>query len=172
MMRFALGFACALLIVAAGAAGAVWFGLVPARADDKPGSLERFAARHALRATIGREMPQPPYPLSPSDADLTAGAKLYVAQCIDCHGSGGTSGPSNIAKGLGVEPPQFATDDVTDDPEGETYWKIEHGIRFTGMPAYAGLLTEKEIWQIAFFLKRAAKDLPPAAQAVWNAKPR
>ena len=29
-------------------------------------------------------------------------------------------------------------------------------------------LDEKQIWQIAFFLKHGTKDLPPAAAAIWN----
>jgi thiosulfate dehydrogenase len=56
---------------------------------------------------------------------------------------------------------------VDDDPTGETYWIIEHGVRFTGMPAFAGALTERQIWQIAYFLKQGEK-LPPAAAAIWN----
>ena len=30
---------------------------------------------------------------------------------------------------------------VSDDPPGETYWKVANGIRLTGMPAYKELLT-------------------------------
>jgi mono/diheme cytochrome c family protein len=58
---------------------------------------------------------------------------------------------------------------VDDDPTGETYWKIEHGIRFTGMPSFKGTLTEEQIWQIAYVLKHGSKDLPAAAAASWNA---
>ena len=60
------------------------------------------------------------------------------------------------------KPPQLFHHGVTDDPVGETYWKIENGIRLTGMPAYRGSLTEDEIWKIALMLANADK-LPAQA---------
>ena len=59
---------------------------------------------------------------------------------------------------------------MTDDEEGETYWKIFHGIRMTGMPSYRATMTETEIWQIALFLKHM-KELTPAASKAWAAVP-
>lgn len=167
-MRFAAGFLAALGAGLLAALVAVWFGLIPARADDpKPFALERWAAKRALNTTIRREMPRQPYP-SPMDATaVLAGAKLYMQNCAVCHGSG-SGGESNAAKGMYVEPPQFDKHGVDDDPAGETYWKIEHGIRFTGMPAFGGLLTEEQIWQIAAFLEHQPADLSPPAAAVWN----
>ena len=70
------------------------------------------------------------------DAAIVAGAKIYMQNCADCHGSG-TGDMSNMAAGMYLEPPQFAKHGVDDDPAGRTYWKIEHGIRWTAMPAYA-----------------------------------
>jgi mono/diheme cytochrome c family protein len=168
MVRFVSGFVAALILLAAAVFAAVWFGFVPARADSPPASpLERWAARTSLNATIRREMPQLPYPYPPSDANVIAGAKLYMQNCAVCHGSG-VGEESNAAKGMYVHPPQFAKHGVDDDPEGMNYWKIEHGIRFTGMPAYANLLSEEQIWQIAAFVTRPLKDLPPAAAAEFN----
>ncbi len=169
MIRFLAG---VLAVIVAGALlglAAVWFGLVPAAADAPPASgLEKWAARRALNATIRREMPQPPDPLSPaSDATILAGAKLYMTNCSVCHGSG-IGDESNVSKGLYIQPPQFATEGVDDDPDGKIYWQIEHGIRFTGMPAFKGTLTEDQIWQIVGFLKRPADQLPAAAAAMWK----
>jgi mono/diheme cytochrome c family protein len=169
MMRFLAGVVAVIVAGALLGLAAVWFGFVPAAADAPPASgLEKWAARRALNATIRREMPQPPYPLSPAtDATILAGAKLYMTNCSVCHGSG-TGDASKVAKGLYIPPPQFVTDGVDDDPEGKIYWQIEHGIRFTGMPAFKGALSEDEIWQIVGFLKRPAGQLPAAAAAVWT----
>jgi mono/diheme cytochrome c family protein len=52
---------------------------------------------------------------------------------------------------------------VTDDPLGETYWKVANGIRLTGMPAYKDILTETEMWQVTLLLGSADKPLPPTA---------
>jgi mono/diheme cytochrome c family protein len=52
---------------------------------------------------------------------------------------------------------------VSDDPVGETYWKIKNGIRLTGMPAYEKVLTEQQLWQVTLLLARADKPLPTEA---------
>ena len=70
---------------------------------------------------------------------------------------------SPVAKGLYPRPPQLATDGVEDDPEGFSYWKIKHGIRWTGMPLWKGTLTDQQIWTLALFLKHM-DQLPPAAE--------
>jgi hypothetical protein len=57
---------------------------------------------------------------------------------------------------------------VSDDPPGETYWKVANGIRLTGMPSYKDLLSDTEIWQVSVLLANADKPLPPAALAILN----
>jgi mono/diheme cytochrome c family protein len=52
---------------------------------------------------------------------------------------------------------------VSDDPPGETYWRVANGIRLTGMPAYKNVLTDTEMWQVTLLLANADKPLPPAA---------
>ena len=38
---------------------------------------------------------------------------------------------------------------------------MANGIRLTGMPAYAGLLSEAEMWNVSLLLANADKPLPP-----------
>ncbi|MFN2459952.1 MAG: cytochrome c [Candidatus Velthaea sp.] len=170
MRRFSAGFLSALIAAALVLYICVKFGLVPARADVKPSRLERSMARMSLDATIAREAPQLPYPFPSSDAAIVAGSKLYLEQCAICHGTA-TSGLTRLEKGLYIAPPQFAKHGVDDDPEGVTYWKVEHGIRFTAMPAYGKTLTEEQVWDVTYFLKNMPK-LPPAAAAEWHKKLR
>jgi thiosulfate dehydrogenase len=168
MRAFVGGFVAAVIVIAVIAVTAVTTGNVPARADGALLPGEKWAAHTSLNATIGREEPKPPYPYGPpTDQDITTGATLYVQNCAVCHGTAHTTANA-IARGLGVQPPQFNKHGVDDDPEGETYWKIEHGIRFTGMPAYDKSLDEKAIWQITYFMKKLPKELPPAALAIWG----
>ncbi|GAC1573797.1 MAG: hypothetical protein NVS3B7_05380 [Candidatus Elarobacter sp.] len=167
MRGFLGGFAAALAVLALVGFGAVTTGSVPARADGPPLPGEEWAARTSLHATTAREAPKEPYPYAQGDTDIARGATLYVQNCAVCHGTA-TSTPTAIARGLGVRAPQFNKNDVMDDPEGITYWKIEHGIRFTGMPAFANALDERSIWQITYFMKRTPDHLPAAAKAVWE----
>ena len=154
---------CALGLVA------IVTGIIPANADAKPGRLETWAAKRSLNATLNRSARGLQSPLPVDDSTLTKGVRLYGTTCAACHGAADGK-PSTIARGLYQRPPQFAKDDVTDDPIGVTYWKITHGIRLTGMPAFDSTLTTDQRWAIATFLLRQ-DSLPPGAEAAWKALP-
>ena len=142
-------------------------GLMPANADGPPLRLERWAARTSLRATLKAEASKQPNPLPASDANLLSGIKLYEQNCAVCHGVANAE-PSNVAKGLYQRPPQLAKDGVEDDPAGVTYWKIDHGIRFTGMPAFGKTLSERQLWQLTLVLEHMDR-LPSAPERAWKA---
>lgn len=147
-------------------------GAVKANADQKPGGFELWAAGTSLEATLRREAPKGANPVPLTDANLLEGVKLYGENCAVCHGTA-TSGEdraSAIARGEYPAPPQLGADGVEDDPEGVTYWKIKHGIRLTGMPAWGAKFDDRQIWTLALFLKHMDK-LPPAADAAWKALP-
>jgi mono/diheme cytochrome c family protein len=57
---------------------------------------------------------------------------------------------------------------VSDDPPGETYWKVANGIRLTGMPSFKEILTDTQMWQVSLLLANADKPLPPAALDILN----
>jgi len=142
-------------------------GLMPANADAKPSAFETWAAKTSLRATLKREAPTTPNPVPLDDANIIAGIKLYGRNCIVCHG-GADAAPSNVAMGLYQHAPQLGKDGVEDDPDGVTYWKVAHGIRLTGMPAFGPALQERQLWQLALFLKHM-DHLSPAADKAWKA---
>jgi mono/diheme cytochrome c family protein len=63
-----------------------------------------------------------------------------------------------VGAGEYPHPPQlFKGHGVTDDPVGETYWKVANGIRLTGMPAYNKTLTQDQMWQVSLLLADADK---------------
>ncbi len=143
-------------------------GLIPANADAAPGTIETWMASTSLEATLSREAPRQPNPVAPNEQNLLDGVRLFATNCAVCHGSAsGAASASPIAKGLYQHPPQLATDGVEDDPDGESFWKIKHGIRLTGMPSFGAALSDRQIWTLALFVKHMDK-LPPAAQQAWQ----
>jgi thiosulfate dehydrogenase len=46
---------------------------------------------------------------------------------------------------------------VTDDPVGETFWKVANGIRLSGMPGFSESLTEEQMWQVSQLMATADK---------------
>lgn len=165
MRSFFAGIIATLAALALLALAAVETGAVPANADRGALPGEKWAAHTSLDATIARAAPKDP-PFALNDSDLAAGAALYVQNCAVCHGTAHST-PNAIARGLYIKAPQFTKHDVTDDPIGETYWKIDHGIAWTAMPSYHTTLTDRDRWQIAWFLKHQDK-LAGRAEAIWQ----
>ena len=168
MRGFLLGIVAAIVVAAVGGYIVLRSGLVPANADAEPRWLEIWAANTSLDATLDREAPKGPNPVALTDDNLVAGVELYGRHCAICHGTAqGNASASPIAKGEYPAPPQLATDGVEDDPEGNSFWVIAHGIRWTGMPSWKGTLTDEQIWTLALFLNHMNK-LPSAAEQAWQ----
>jgi mono/diheme cytochrome c family protein len=163
-MKFLAGFIFALLLLV----GSVYFyfkhGYAPVATASAPWPFEMQLAHMALDARIDKEAPKTP-PFQPVEADLQEGAHLYRQQCAVCHGLSNQP-KTAVATGMYPDPPQLLHGKgVTDDPPGETYWKVANGIRLTGMPAYSKSLSEKQMWEISFLMAQADK-LPPSVMEI------
>jgi thiosulfate dehydrogenase len=142
-------------------------GQPPVAVADHPFPFEAAIVRVPLHARIDREM-QKQSPLAITDDNLVAGMQIYREQCASCHG---LKQPSKFGPTMFPRAPQLwerhqnepDVVGVSDDPVGETYWKIKNGIRLSGMPSYKTLLSEEQMWQVATVLSVADKPLPPAA---------
>src|SRR5438270_7922404 len=137
MGKFIAGVLLGLFLVVV--CGYMYFslGLAPAATAAAPMPFEKRIAKMALNARIKKEMPNGAA-IPASEANLLAGAEFYKRDCAVCHGLPGEKQPGNIAAGMFPKPPQLWKHGVTDDPVGETYWKVANGIRLSGMPAFKG----------------------------------
>jgi mono/diheme cytochrome c family protein len=159
---FILGVFLTIFMILAGGFFFVRSGKLSMAANAPPLPLEATVAQMAIRSSIGEAKDQK-NPLPLDDANLLAGAKMYKDHCAGCHGV--PQSHSTIAKAMFPPPPQLLVGDdmVTDDPEGETYWKVTHGIRLSGMPGFAAILSDTERWQVTLLLAHADK-LPRTVQ--------
>ncbi len=159
MKKFILGIIIGFVLVAAAVFAYFRFGFAPVATSARAMPFETTLAKWALNARVEKEMPKT-VPVGADAADLMAGAHVYVENCAMCHGL-----PENrtapFHEAMYPRPPQlFHGKGVTDDPPGETYWKVTNGIRMTAMPAFDRLLEEKQRWQVSLLLADADK-LPP-----------
>ena len=165
---FLIGILFTLAAEAAAAYALLSTGTIPVSARSGPFLGERWAARIDQRAVYDREAPKGANPVPLNDANLISGIQLYGEHCAVCHGTAkGDDAAGPIAKGEYPNPPQLASHGVGDDPEGVTFWKIQNGIRWTGMPAWAGTLNDQQMWTLALFLKHM-DQLPPGPQQAWQ----
>src|SRR5690348_12128202 len=160
------GFLLGLILGFAAFPAAAYFyfknGHPPVAVADQPFPLERQIVRIPLEARIETQVQQIS-PIDTSPANLAAGAWIYREHCVMCHGSSGH--PSELAQYMYPHAPQLwerqrnGAVGVSDDPPGETYWKIANGIRLTGMPAFGKLLNSTQIWQVTLLLSQADRPL-------------
>ncbi|HEX4004631.1 MAG TPA: cytochrome c [Acidobacteriaceae bacterium] len=163
-MKFLLGLILGVLIIPVSAWIYLNYGHPPVAVADTAFPFEKQIVHVPLNARIDREM-QSSAPIEPSPANLAAGAQVYRQQCAACHGLYGHA--SDFADHMYPHAPQLwkphrnGVVGVSDDPVGETYWKVANGIRLSGMPSYDKVLNQTQMWQVSLLLQQAAKPLPP-----------
>jgi mono/diheme cytochrome c family protein len=143
-------------------------GLLPIHATAAPSWIESKIAGSAMDARLEREARGLQNPLKPTDEVLLAGLKSYRNGCAGCHGLPGKPSAWGT-KDFYPPVPQFA-DNPPDMPAPQMFLVVKHGVRYTGMAAWDGQITEQEMWQVVTFLSRI-KNLPPSVAAAWTAAP-
>ena len=137
-----------------------------------PPGWETEVGETALDASLEGRAEGLQNPIAAGDeAALLAGMTLYGDNCAGCHGS--LRGPSAWGSG-GFYPrvPQFWQEghDHEHLTPAEAFAAVRDGIRYSGMGAWNGTLSEAEIWQVANFVSRM-HELPPRVDAQWRAEP-
>ena len=163
-MKFLAGFIFALVVFPACIYFYFKLGMAPVATAAGPWPFEAKLAHMALDARVDKEAPKAA-PFQATETDMQEGAHLYRQHCSVCHGLPDQA-KTAIAAGMYPQVPQlFKGHGVTDDPAGETYWKVANGIRLTGMPAFDKSLSEKQMWEISLLLAGADK-LPSSVTEV------
>jgi len=164
MLRgFILGIIVGILIVVA--AGYYYFasGMAPAAVADPLMPFERKMAHMALDARIEKQQAGTS-PVSVDEPNLLAGANIYTQNCAVCHGL--PNHPVDLFTMMFPLPTQlFKGGGVTDDPVSESFWKVQNGIRLSGMPAFKDKLNPTQLWQVSLLVAHA-NELPASVKNV------
>jgi thiosulfate dehydrogenase len=167
MGRILLGIIVGILLVSAAVLTWLHYGHLPVAVSDAPFPEERMLVHEALDKRIDRELIKTP-PIQADEGTFVAGAQIYHDQCASCHGVQGK--PSAFGPHMYPDAPPLwekhhdgEVVGVSDDPPGETYWKVANGIRLTGMPSFKEILTDTQMWQVSLLLANADKPMPQAA---------
>ena len=139
-------------------------GRVDMRADQPPPYLERRLAGGAMDASVDRNAPKATNPLQPTNDNLIAGAKVYLDHCALCHGDAARP-QAPLAESFYPRPPQFVSD-AADMGDQDNYYITQHGIRWSGMPGWKNVLSDREIWEVVTFIGHMG-NLPPEVKSVF-----
>ena len=140
-------------------------GMIPTTAASAPPTFERELATQALNASMMRHAPHLTNPHPSNDDNLIAGMRIYTMNCAMCHGALDER-PSPLEHSFYPPAPQLVLKPIH-DPDWRTYYVVRTGIRYTGMPAWEGTLSEQDMWRVTAFLSHI-QNLPPGAASYWH----
>jgi mono/diheme cytochrome c family protein len=160
--KFIFGSLAAIVILAVGATGYLGLGFAPVGADAKAPRWEVGLMNPSIHASVRRRAPKGQSLQVPTDETLIAGGKLYLDDCVGCHGEPGK--PSDFGALFCPPAPQFFQVG-TQYSESEIFWVAKHGIRRTGMnPQY--FYSDEKLWLLAAFIKRVNNLSPSVLEGI------
>ena len=144
-----------LVVVAVGLAVAVGASILhnglSARAT--PTAMEAMIARNVRHLAIPANARNEHNPIAASDETLKGARAHFADHCASCHANDG-SGDTMYGKGLYPKPPNLRLEDTQKLSDGELFWIIENGVRFTGMPAFGGSAhSQEDSWKLVLFIR-------------------
>src|SRR5437773_165105 len=144
-----------LLLVVIGFAATGWYFLSRGfSARDQPSLAETFIARRLRHLAIPRLAREAGNVVPASPEVLSEAMEHFADHCAFCHANDG-SGNTPIGKGLYPKPPDMRQPGTQDLSDGELFYIIHNGVRFTGMPAFgpASEAEDRDSWKLVLFIR-------------------
>ena len=147
ILRFLIGFLCLLGLLF------VWF-LVQAGSGTRkePGALETLLARRLRSLTTPATAQALKNPVQSSPQVLQEAAQHFADHCASCHANDG-SGNTSIGRKLYPRAPDMRLAATQQLSDGELYFIIHNGVRFTGMPAWGESEPDEDSWKLVCFIR-------------------
>ena len=123
-------------------------------AREKPSSFEAFLARNARRLATPANARAVSNPVSRTELSIAEARDHFADHCAICHGNDG-SGRTQINAGLYPPSTDMRKADTQQLSDGELFYIIRNGVRFTGMPGWGG--EDEENWKLVLFIRRLPK---------------
>jgi len=118
-----------------------------------PTHFEAMMARNARHLAIPANARATQNPVPPTAENLRDARLHFADHCATCHANNG-GGDTLIGKGLYPKPPDLRLLETQRLSDGELFWIIENGVRFTGMPALGGIHGgENDSWKLVRFIR-------------------
>jgi mono/diheme cytochrome c family protein len=161
--RFLEGFAIGALVLALLALLFLETGRVDVRADAAPSTLASNFLDIATHASVRHHAPALQNLSSDDEPVLIAGGKLYLNDCVGCHGEPGK--PSDFGATFYPPVPQLAQT-PTRYNEAQIVWIAKHGVRRSGMGAEGTTYSDIDYWRLAAFIRRLTQLPPHVLEAI------
>jgi mono/diheme cytochrome c family protein len=124
-------------------------------ARKKPSNFEYAIANRALALSIPTTAKNAKNPMIATPEVLMDARKSYSDNCAVCHADDGT-GKTNTARGLSPEVPDLHAEHIRELSDGEIFYIIKNGVRFTAMPGWD--FRDEQIWKLVLLIRQFAKE--------------
>ena len=141
-------------------------------ARDNPGALETRFARKMHRLAIPGSVRNLSNPMQPNPELLVEARRHFADHCASCHANDG-SGMTEMGQKLNPRVPDMRAAETQNLSDGELYYIIENGVRFTGMPAWGpGGTNDHDTWHLVLFIRHLPNMTKEDMQDMQNSNPR
>lgn len=143
------------MLVVTGNVAVLWFVLQSGfSAREEPMELEVLFARQLRHLAMPKAQRQMENPVSVSE-EVLAEARIHFADhCAICHGNDG-KGSTMMGQNFYPRTPDLTKRETQSFSDGELFYIIHNGVRFTGMPAWgkdrAG--PDLDSWKLVHFIR-------------------
>jgi mono/diheme cytochrome c family protein len=163
----------ALLLVLVATAGVIYLRTTGLDAMAQPGVIETRLARAARRWAIPSSIRAMGNPVPKSTESVADGMAHFADHCAVCHANDG-SGDTEMGRGLYPKAPDMRRAPTQQLSDGELFYIIEHGIRFTGMPGWSNgtKAGEESSWHLVHFIRHLPALTEPELESMKARNPR
>ena len=142
-------------------------------AKAEPHALEIWAARQVRHLAIPVEQRDKQNPVAASPAVLAEGRSHFADHCATCHANDG-SGRTPIGKNVYPKAPDLREKATQTMSDGELFFIIHNGIRFTAMPAWGSGDPNKDLdsWKLVHFIRHLPNLTPEELEEMKGLNPK
>ena len=123
-----------------------------------PGSFETWAVIRLRHLAVPKEVRDQQNPIKSTDEVLTESREHFADHCATCHGNDGR-GKTEMGPNFYPPVPDMTKDETQSLTDGEIFYSIQNGVRFTGMPAWGTDSPEdaEASWKLVHFIRHLPK---------------
>ena len=169
-MKLLLAVAAVVVVMTAGL-----FVLLPDffSARKQPARLEALSVRWLRRLAVPRQIRELRNPIALDPEALTDARGHFADHCATCHGNDGR-GRTDMGPKFYPPVPDMTAAETQSLSDGEIFYAIKNGIRFTGMPAWGSDNTEDDqaSWKLVHFIRHLPNITGNELEAMRKMNPR
>src|SRR5438132_982252 len=142
-------------------------------ARGKPGRLETRLARAVRGMAVPRDIRGRTNPVAATPEVLEDALSHFADHCASCHANDG-SGDTAMGRGLFPKAPDLRSAVTQKLTDGELFYIIEEGVRFTGMPAWGdgSAASEDASWRLVHVIRHLPALSPDELERMESLNPK